>query len=53
MSNYNLSGYFLKGIPTSGLVEPARLANQIDRFLAETIPEAALFGANGNIVFMK
>ncbi|MFZ4599885.1 MAG: class I SAM-dependent methyltransferase [Terrimicrobiaceae bacterium] len=53
VQSFNLSGYFLKGIPGGLAVKAARLANQLDRFLAETFPKAALFGANGNIVFVK
>jgi SAM-dependent methyltransferase len=53
VQSFNLSGYFLKGIPGGLAVGAARLANRFDRFLAKIFPTAPMFGANGNIVFHK
>ena len=53
VQSFNLSGYFLKGIPGSLAVKASRIANQFDRFLARSFPKAPIFGANGNIIFFR
>lgn len=53
VQSFNLSGYFLKGIPSPLAAPLARLANHLDRSIAAVRPNATKFGANANIVFYR